>query len=417
MPNEIADLIPRPSTEPTASYQKVEPPNLVGSRRRLLQALNDIRYGTLTLNLPDDTSLVFEGVEPGEQANLELRDWRALDEIFTRGQMGFADAYINGLLNTDDLPGLITFIFRNETAIEAYFNGRPWYGVWLKVRNALHANTKDGSRRNVAAHYNVGNAFFELWLDKSMTYSGALFEGDPTRSLEAAQAAKYRRILSKLDARPGQHILEMGCGWGGFAEAAARQGLNVKAVTLSKPQADYARKRMERAGLQNLVTIEVTDYREVTGQFDHIVSIGMFEHVGEAYWPGYFQTIKRHLKSEGKAMIQTITTTQKHFHAASNHPGFIETYIFPGGRLPEPEIFRDRAEKAGLVCREMFAFGQDYRRTLETWLSRFEASLEAIRTQGYDESFIRLWRLYFSACIAAFSTERTSVMQAELSHY
>lgn len=416
MSNEIAGLMSRPPAK-TTPLRKVEPPNLVGSRKRLLEALNNIRYGTLTLTLPDSTSLVFEGVAPGEAAHLELRDWRALDEIFTRGQMGFADAYINGLLNTDDLPGLITFIFRNEAAIETYFNGRPWYGIWLKARNALHANTKGGSRRNVAAHYDVGNAFFELWLDRSMTYSCGLFEGDPTRSLEAAQAAKYRRILSKLDARPGQHILEIGCGWGGFAEAAAREGLNVKAITLSKSQADYARKRIERAGLQNRVTVEITDYREVEGQFDHIVSIGMFEHVGEAYWPGYFQTIKRHLKPDGKAMIQTIITTPKHFDDASHHPGFIETYIFPGGRLPAPEIFRDGAEKAGLVCREMFTFGQDYKRTLEVWLDRFEANLGAIRAQGYNEPFIRLWRLYFSACIAAFATERTSVMQVELSHY
>jgi len=415
MSDDIIDLVSRPDTEPMPlTGLPKRNANITAPRRHLLEALARIRYGTLSLSLPDGTTEAFYGSGPGIKARLTLNDWRALDEILARGQMGFADAYIDGLLDTDDLPGLMTLLLVNEALIKAYIDGNPWHGFLMKIVNALHANTKQGSRRNVAAHYDVGNDFFQLWLDKSMTYSCALFDGDPTRTLEDAQAAKYRRILTKLETRPGQTVLDIGCGWGGFAETAARMDLKVTAITLSKAQADYTRKRIEDAGLQNLVRVEVTDYRDVAGEFDRIVSIGMFEHVGEAYWPGYFRTIRQHLKPNGAAMIQTITTREPTFKTSRGQPGFIETYIFPGGRLPSPAIFRAKAQAAGLRCREMFAFGRDYKRTLETWLARFEAKLHTVRSLGYNEPFIRLWRLYFCTCIAAFATVRTGVMQAEL---
>lgn len=415
MPGEIVDLISDPIAEPYSSWHAIpEQPNLRGSRKALLKALGRVRYGGLRLVLPDEKVLHFQGKESGEIAHLEIRDWKALDQIINRGQIGFADAYIDGQLESDNLADLVAFFLRNEKAIQGYFHGKIWYTFWIAARHALHANNKSGSRKNVAAHYDLGNEFYALWLDKGMTYSSALFGDDPRRTLEEAQAAKYRRILDKLQAEPGDHILEIGCGWGGFAQAAAKQGLKVTAVTLSQPQADYAIERIKKAGLDDRVTIQVMDYRDVKGTFDHIVSIGMFEHVGAEYWQDYFRLIKRKLKPYGRAMIQSIFVQDDIFHSSRNKPGFIETYIFPGGDLPSPEVFKQRAQEVGLVCKEQFAFGLDYKRTLQMWLARFEGQLDAVRAQGHDEHFIRLWRLYLSSCIAAFGTLRTGVMQAEL---
>ncbi len=415
MSGEIADLVSDPTAEPRRSSQRPpEPFNLTGARKALVKALSATEYGALRLVLPEGKVFNFRGGHPGDHAELEIRDWKALDEIISRGQLGFADAYIDGLLDSPDLAKLVAFFLRNERAIEKYFHGKFWYSAWLAVRYALRANSKAGSRKNVAAHYDLGNDFYALWLDRSMTYSSAIFGNEADRTLEEAQAAKYRRILDKLGAEPGDHILEIGCGWGGFAEAAANRGLKVTGVTLSKPQADYAIERMRKANLSNCVDIRVMDYRDIGGTFDHIVSIGMFEHVGADHWSEYFRQVKSKLKPYGRAMIQSIYTQDEFLHSARNKPGFIELYIFPGGQLPSPEAFKQYAERAGLTCKEQFKFGMDYKRTLENWLARFEGQLDAVRTQGHDERFIRLWRLYLTACIAAFATQRTGVMQAEL---
>jgi cyclopropane-fatty-acyl-phospholipid synthase len=264
------------------------------------------------------------------------------------------------------------------------------------------------------SHYDLGNAFYSLWLDESMTYSGALFAGDENRTLEEAQQAKYNRILSKLKAAPGSHILEIGCGWGGFAEAAAKQGYRVTAVTISPEQAEFARQRMIEQGLNHLVTIVLKDYREMEGAFDFIVSIGMFEHVGQEYWPAYFKTVHDRLKPGGKAVIQSITLDDAIFERSHGVTGFIEHYIFPGGLLPSRSRFKEAAEKAGLECKEQFAFGMDYARTLREWRRRFEAHLPQVRALGFDETFIRLWRFYLSICIGSFESKRSSLMQAEL---
>lgn len=415
MPGEIVDLISDPIAEPNSAWHPVsKDPELTGGRAGLMKALARVQFGSLRLVLPNEKVLHFKGGHPGEAARLEVRDWSAFDEIINRGQLGFADCYIDGKLESDNLADLVAFFLRNEKAIHRYFDGKFWYSFWIATRHALHANNKSGSRKNIAAHYNLGNDFYALWLDKSMTYSSALFGDDPRRTLEQAQAAKYRRILDKLDAEPGAHILEIGCGWGGFAETAGRLGYQVTAVTISGPQADYAVERIRKAGLTDRVKIEITDYREVKGKFDHIVSIGMFEHVGAEYWTDYFRVIKHRLKPFGRAMIQSIYIQDDDYERSPSRPGFIETYIFPGGQLPSPSIFKQLAEQTGLECLEQFKFGKDYKRTLQNWLARFESQLDAVRDQGHDEHFIRLWRLYLNSCIAAFGTQRTGVMQAEL---
>ena len=406
------------STQTLSHAHSLSIPSYEGRERRrpFLDALKHIKYGRMTMITPDGNGLEFSGAAKGPAAYLRLYDWEVLDDLVARGEIGFAEAYIDGRWDTADLPALLTFGLMNSQSLEQFFHGNPWYALWLRLRHVWHGNSLRGSKRNIMAHYDLGNDFYALWLDESMTYSGALFEGDDSRSLEEAQAAKYRRILNKISAQPGDHILEIGCGWGGFAEAAARHGVKVTGVTISEKQASYARERLYRAGLHHLASIELIDYREVTGIFDHIVSVGMFEHVGERYWPVYFDAVRRYLKPGGAALIQLITLDDHLFESLHGYSGFIEQVIFPGGMLPSKSRFRAAAAKAGLECREIYAFGQDYARTTRHWLSRFEARKWEIKALGYDEIFLRLWRFYLASCIASFTSRRTDVMQAELAH-
>ncbi len=381
-----------------------------------LKALHNIEYGQITVIAPDGERLEFSGSQKGPAVELILKDWRALDELVARGEIGFADAYIDELWSTPDLPALLTFGLMNDHALEQFFHGKPWYALWVRLKSFFHGNSLKGSRRNIMAHYDLGNDFYSLWLDKSMTYSCALFEGDSSRSLEDAQQAKYQRILRKIAAKPGENVLEIGCGWGGFAVAAARAGLRVTAITISEKQAEFAKQRIENEGLSSLVNIELRDYREMEGVFDHIVSIGMFEHVGENYWREYFSIIKKHLKMGGTALVQSITLDDYLFEKLHGKYGFIEQYIFPGGMLPSKSRFRTAALQEGLICKEMFGFGEDYARTLRNWLTRFDAQKEQVSELGYKKDFIRLWRFYLASCIASFTSKRTDVIQAHITH-
>ncbi len=383
-------------------------------RHPVLEALEHIRYGKLTVALPEGGKQEFTGDEPGPQAQFILYDLGVLDEVLARGEMGMAETYVEERWGSDNLPELLTLVLMNASLLEHFFHGNPWHAWMARLRYRLQAGTLWRSRQNVVAHYDLGNAFYSLWLDEGMTYSGALFEGDSTRTLEEAQAAKHRRILIRLNAQPGEHILDIGCGWGAFAEAAARQGLRVTGITLSQEQAEYAKERLRLAGLDSLAGIQVADYRDLSGSFDHIVSIGMFEHVGERYWPVYFRQVKAILRPQGRAVIQTITLKDELFETLHGQVGFVEQVIFPGGMLPSRSRFRAAAAQAGLVCHDFYVFGADYARTLQHWLSRFHAHREEIKALGYDETFLRLWRFYLASCLAAFASGRTDVMQAEL---
>ncbi|MDE3061319.1 MAG: class I SAM-dependent methyltransferase, partial [Pseudomonadota bacterium] len=343
---------------PTARASTVHP---------LLEAFQQAEHGQLLLHAPEGTAYGFHGNKPGPEAYLRLHSWNALDALLARGEVGFAEAYIAGLWDTGDLPALLAWGLMNADSLERYFYGRPLHALLMRIKAIAHANTLSGSKRNILKHYDLGNDFYRLWLDPSMTYSCALFEGDKSKSLADAQAAKYRRILNKLGAKEGDHILEIGCGWGGFAQAAAEAGVRVTGITISVEQKIYAEERLSRLGLSHLARIELTDYREIEGQFDHIVSIGMFEHVGEKFWPGYFEVVKQRLKPGGKAMVHSITIDEEVFTRTHGKLGFIETYIFPGGELPPKSRFRAAAESAGLSCKEMFAFGKDYALTVRRW--------------------------------------------------
>jgi cyclopropane-fatty-acyl-phospholipid synthase len=285
-----------------------------------------------------------------------------------------------------------------------------------RLRHWLRPNTRAGSRKNIHAHYDLGNDFYRLWLDSTMTYSSALFEGDLTRSLADAQSAKYARILRELDAQPGQHILEVGCGWGGFAEHAARAGCRVTGITISAAQLEYAQRRIAAAGLQDRVELKLQDYRDLDGHFDHVVSIEMFEAVGERYWSGYFGMLRDRLKPGGRAVVQTITIAEAKFERYRKGTDFIQQYIFPGGMLPSPQRFTGEASGCGLAVKHMHPFGQDYAETLRRWHQVFDCVETDVKAQGFDERFMRTWRFYLAYCEAGFRSRATDVVQAVLEH-
>jgi cyclopropane-fatty-acyl-phospholipid synthase len=384
--------------------------------RWMFRLLSQLRCGKITLRCPDGRSLEFSGTQPGPHATLALADWQVCGDILSRGDIGLAEAWIAGRAKTDDLTQLLLLAALNEQAIEEAIHGRWWATLAYRLRHWLRPNTRAGSRKNIHAHYDLGNDFYRLWLDPTMTYSAALFEGDPGRSLSDAQTAKYARILRELGAQPGQHILEVGCGWGGFAEHAARAGCRVTGITISQAQLEYAQQRITAAGLQDRVEFKLLDYRDLVGQFDHLVSIEMFEAVGERYWPDYFAMVRDRLAAGGRAVVQSITIADAKFERYRSGTDFIQQYVFPGGMLPSPRRFRELAAERGLAVTEMHAFGLDYAETLRRWHERFNSVAQQVQAQGFDERFMRTWRFYLAYCEAGFRAQATDVMQACLVH-
>lgn len=384
--------------------------------RWLFRLLSQLHCGSIELRCPDGRKLSFGGKNPGPHATLALHDWNVCGDMLSRGDIGLAEAYIAGRADSGDLMQLLLLGALNEQAVEQAIHGRWWATLAYRLRHWLRPNSRSGSRRNIHAHYDLGNDFYRLWLDPTMTYSAALFEGDAARSLSDAQTAKYARILRALDARPGQHILEVGCGWGGFAEQAARAGCRVTGITISPAQLDYAQRRIAAAGLQDRVELKLQDYRDLEGQFDHVVSIEMFEAVGERYWPGYFAMLRDRLRPGGRAVVQSITIADAKFERYRSGTDFIQQYIFPGGMLPSPHRFREVAATQGLAVAEMHDFGLDYAETLRQWHLRFNSVAALVQAQGFDERFMRTWRFYLAYCEAGFRAQATDVTQALLSH-
>jgi cyclopropane-fatty-acyl-phospholipid synthase len=381
--------------------------------RTVLGLLARLAHGSLFVTLPDGRAMHFGLGEP--RATLTVSDWRVFGEAMSGGDTAFAEGYLRGDWASPDPAALLTLLTRNRDAIESALYGGFWGGLLHRVKHLLNANTRRGSRRNIAAHYDLGNDFYRLWLDPSMSYSSALFGGDFSLTLEAAQLAKYRRILQRLKPEPGARILEIGCGWGGFAEMAARDyGCHVTGLTLSREQLAYATARLERAGFAGNADLRYQDYRDLDGQFDHVVSIEMFEAVGELWWPDYFRTVAAALKPGGRAIIQSITIADALFERYRKGTDFIQQYIFPGGMLPSPSRFRAEAEGAGLALADAHAFGPDYAETLRRWRASFMAQLPAVREQGFDERFLRMWEFYYCYCEASFDSGCTDVYQFDL---
>ncbi len=374
-----------------------------------LRNLPQLEFGSMRIITPKGAIKDFVGKQAGARAELKLHDWSVLVNAARRGDIGLGEDYIAGNWESPDIGALIEVFLRNMHCFEDFAHGNALNLLAFRLYNFTRRNNKGGSKRNIKAHYDVGNEFYQLWLDESMTYSSGLYDGADI-SLAEAQANKYRRILSKIRTSNAD-ILEIGCGWGGFAEAAIDSGHNITALTISQAQHDFANQR-----LQGAANIMLQDYREAQGQYDAIVSIEMFEAVGEKYWDSYFQTIKARLKEGGVAVVQTITIADELFDDYSKRSDFIRQYTFPGGLLPSVARFTIAAEKAGLKCIEVYPFGLDYAKTLTQWLMRFDAAAEEIKAMGYSEQFMRSWRFYMGMCVGAFNAGRTNVVQVEMVH-
>ncbi|MCA1790454.1 MAG: cyclopropane-fatty-acyl-phospholipid synthase family protein [Thioalkalivibrio sp.] len=382
--------------------------------RLLARALRFMQRGKLTLIDAAGNRIVLRGAGTGAEAVWHFRrPWRGLLRLLRRGEIGFAEGYIAGDWNTPDLQALLQFTADNEAALARLAERPAWQRQLDRFRHRLRRNSRRGSRANIRFHYDLGNEFYRQWLDSTMSYSSALFsKGD--EALETAQQRKYLRLLERLNAAPGAHILEIGCGWGGFAEAAARQGYRVTGITLSQEQLDYARERVARAGLSDRVQLHLQDYRDLRGQYDHIVSIEMFEAVGEEWWPTYFHKLRECLRPGGRAALQVITIDEKVFPRYRESADFIQLYVFPGGMLPPVPRFNAAAEASGLKRLEQDFFGMDYALTLRRWFDEVRRSSDIIQALGYGESFLRMWRYYLAYCEVGFRTRRVDLMQAIL---
>ncbi|RXF74580.1 SAM-dependent methyltransferase [Hansschlegelia zhihuaiae] len=380
--------------------------------RIALQIASRLAAGQLIVILPDDRRLLFRGSEPGPEATFIVNDHRFARRILTDGDIGVAEGYLRGEWTTPDLPGFLELFCANADHVNAYLMGKPLFRAWQNARHWLRRNTRSGAKRNIEAHYDLGNAFYEQWLDPSMTYSAALFEGDAARSLEAAQARKYEALAQATGMREGEHVLEIGSGWGGFAAfAASRIGCRVTGLTISPAQLDFARRRIFEQGLADRVSFKLQDYRDERGAYDRIVSIEMFEAVGETWWPAYFGQLRDRLKPAGSAGVQVITIQDRFFEAYRRDIDFIQSYIFPGGMLPSPGALRRLADASGLITAAERIFGLDYAATLSEWRRRFLGAWPSIQPLGFDERFRRLWEYYLAYCEAGFRSGNIDVRQ------
>ncbi|HZZ67009.1 MAG TPA: cyclopropane-fatty-acyl-phospholipid synthase family protein [Phenylobacterium sp.] len=370
--------------------------------------------GSMTFVMPSGQELHIAGSEPGPDARLTIRDFRFIRRALSAGDIGFAEAYMAGEFDTPDLPDLLYVFAANWDRVHHVTMGNPLAWTINRVRHAFRPNSRHGARKNIHAHYDLGNAFYTRWLDPSMTYSSARFDR-PDQALCEAQAAKYKALASGMGLQTGQSVLEIGCGWGGFAEYAAREvGAKVTAITISEEQYAFAKQRMFEAGLAERAEIKMVDYRDVDGRFDRVASIEMFEAVGERYWPSYFGKIHETLAPGGRAGLQIITIKDQYFEEYRSRADFIQKYIFPGGMLPSEERLKKVTDKAGFTWTGIDRFGRDYADTLAQWHKSFDAAWNEIRPLGFDERFRKLWKFYLSYCEAGFRTERTNVVQLSL---
>jgi cyclopropane-fatty-acyl-phospholipid synthase len=404
------------STSTTASSLSL-PDTAPAAARVVFNLLKRLSFGTLDVQLPDGGQAHFGvAADQAPRAAIRLRDWSVCAASLKSGDIGFAETYIDGHWTTPDLAALLHLFVANREAVEQAIYGSWWGSLLHRLKHALNRNSRTGSRKNIHAHYDLGNAFYRLWLDPTMNYSSAWFDGDRLQPLAQAQAAKMRRAIAECGAQPGQRLLEIGCGWGAVAESAARDfDLGVTGVTLSTEQLDYAQQRLSQAGLLEHADLRLQDYRDIPEQgFDALVSIEMFEAVGREYWPAFFRTVRDKLKPGGRACIQSIVIRDDLFARYQRSTDFIQQYVFPGGMLPSPTAFRAAAQAAGLQIVNELAFGTDYAETLRRWRHDFLGREAQVRELGFDARFVRIWEFYLAYCEAAFDTGSTNVMQFTL---
>ena len=373
--------------------------------------LSNIRAGTIDMSLPDGRVFRAEGAEQGPYGRIDVQDGAMFTRVVREGELGFSEAFMDGQWDTPDLQALLDVLLLNNEQIGRNAPGIALVRAWERMRHWMRRNSKEQARKNISHHYDLGNAFYGLWLDDTMSYSSALFT-DPQQGLEAAQTAKYASMCDELGVKPGDHILEIGCGWGGFAEYAAKErGAKVTGLTISQQQHDYAVDRIARAGLQDQVEIVMRDYRDETGTYDGIASIEMFEAVGEQYWPTYFDAVRARLKPGGRGTFQIITIADDLFPEYRKSVDFIQKYIFPGGMLPSVKALREQLDRADLNEVGNIQIGQSYSETLRRWHDTFNGKWDEIAALGFDDRFRRMWNFYLTSCAATFRYQTTDVVQ------
>ena len=384
--------------------------------RFLLTILSNLHCGRLTLTLPDGSQHQFSGAMSGPDSDLTIHTESALRRLLHDGKMGFCEAFMDGEASSQSLPTLIELAVLHDKYLEDALKTNIFRQAGLRLFHMLRRNNKLGSAKNIAHHYDIGNSFYEAWLDPTMTYSSAVFDSE-TDDLTTAQLNKYKCLAELADIQPDDRVLEIGCGWGGFAKFVSQHiGAHVTGITISQAQLAYAKASLAEAGLQNKVDLKLMDYRDLQGRFDKIVSIEMFEAVGQAYWPVYFDTISRMLKSGGRAVIQSITIDHDAFQSYRDQPDFIQRYIFPGGMLPSMPMLQSPVAQAGLELVAENGYASDYARTLQEWRARFLAAWPSLAGDKFDNRFKRMWELYLAYCEGGFRAGMIDVKQILLMH-
>ena len=384
--------------------------------RFLLAILSNLHCGRLTLTLPDGSQHQFSGAMSGPDSDLTIHTESALRRLLHDGKMGFCEAFMDGEASSQSLPTLIELAVLHDKYLEDALKTNIFRQAGLRLFHMLRRNNKLGSAKNIAHHYDIGNSFYQAWLDPTMTYSSAVFDSE-TDDLTTAQLNKYKRLAELADIQSGDRVLEIGCGWGGFAKFVSQHiGAHVTGITISQAQLAYAKASLAEAGLQNKVDLKLMDYRDLQGRFDKIVSIEMFEAVGQAYWPVYFDTISRMLKSGGRAVIQSITIDHDAFQSYRDQPDFIQRYIFPGGMLPSMPMLQTPVAQAGLELVAENGYASDYARTLQEWRARFLAAWPSLAGDKFDNRFKRMWELYLAYCEGGFRAGMIDVKQILLMH-
>ena len=379
----------------------------------VINLLNRLEYGQLEIETPSNEMLFFYGKQDGHHAHIKIHDWAVCERALKSGDIGFCEAYVDQLWDSKDLLALLRLLLQNRRIIERVIYGSWWGRLTYQIKHWLNRNSKAGSKKNIHAHYDIGNSFYSLWLDPSMTYSSALFKTED-ETLIQAQINKYQRIIDEIGISKEGRLLEIGCGWGGMMEVATQQGISIDCLTISQEQAKFAQERAERIQQTERAQILIRDYRDHADQYDGIASIEMFEAVGEQYWDTYFKTVYQCLKPGKKACIQTIVIADDLFERYREGTDFIQQYVFPGGMLPSVRAFSQAAQNAGLIVANTYSFGQDYFKTLCLWHKKFMANLDIVKQQGFDDSFIRLWSMYLMYCAAGFAENSINVAQLTL---
>ncbi|MFY9212613.1 MAG: cyclopropane-fatty-acyl-phospholipid synthase family protein [Aestuariivita sp.] len=382
---------------------------------RVFDMAEHLVYGRLDLVLPDGRVFRAQGKHPGPVAEMHIHSNDVFARLIREGDLGFCDAYLDGDWSTPDLQAFMDLVHADNEGLYDGFPGMGFVRTFEKIRFWLQRNHKAQARKNISYHYDLGNDFYRLWLDDTMTYSSAMFSTGQ-ESTENAQIAKYASMIDEMGAKPGDHILEIGCGWGGFAEYAAKErGMRVTGLTISEEQFNYARQRIANAGLSDLVEFKLQDYRDERGLYDGIASIEMFEAVGEKYWPTYFETVRERLKPGRNATLQIITVADRRWHVYKRGVDFIQKYIFPGGMLPSPSVLRSQVETAGLAVVKSVEFGPSYDLTLRRWHETFNEKWDQVAEQGFDERFRRMWNFYLTSCASTFQSGNCDVTQITIS--